>query len=279
MTFLNEFNVSMLISIHPQANPQHVQKALESICHQTLLPDEVVVVKDGRLPRCLDEEIVLWMRKCEIKTKLIELYENSGLAVALNRGLGECAYTWVARMDADDVMNPGRLERQMTFLVQHPEVDVVGSWIIEYDDHMKHMTGIKTVPLGHEEICKFAKWRNPMNHMTVVFRKQAVMRMGGYYESLRKLQDYALWGKMMVAGYKFANIPETLVMVRTGADFISRRSSLNLLPYHLILGLYLWRNKFFRTHELLFYLATRFSMRVMPAASLEALFRVLRKPA
>lgn len=78
------------------------------------------------------------------------------------------------------------------------------------------------MPLTHNEILKFAKKRNPFNHMTIIFKKQAVQNAGGY-QHMPYFEDYWLWARMLKAGYKTKNIDDVLVKVRAGQDMIARR--------------------------------------------------------
>jgi glycosyltransferase involved in cell wall biosynthesis len=227
-----EKDISVLMSVYAKDKPEYLSAALESVFNQTLKPREVVLVKDGQLDTKLDETIKFWEGKEKGILKCIEIEDNIGLAHALNYGLENCSCELVARMDSDDICLKERLEKQIYFL-NTKGVDVVGSYIEERDEKMKCVSGVREVPITHEKIVRYSKWRNPMNHMTVLFKKSAVIAVGGYPDEIKKIQDYVLWVKMIRKEYKFANLPESLVLVRTGACFLDRRGGLDYFKYDL----------------------------------------------
>ena len=122
---------SVLLSVYRKEQPAYLRQSLDSIFTQTLLPDEVVLVKDGPLTDALDEVAEDYCRKYPV-IRVVPLSENQGLGRALNEGLKHCSYDLVARMDTDDVAKPERFEKQIAVFCAHPEMDVVGAWIDEF---------------------------------------------------------------------------------------------------------------------------------------------------
>ena len=257
----NDFSV--LISVYNQEEPEYLNLALESIFKQTLIPREVILVKDGTLTRFLDEVVNFWEKREKGILRVFQLKENVGLAKALNFGLKYCSCEIVARMDSDDIAVKNRFEKQIVFM-KEKQIDISGAYIEERDEKMKHIFGERKVPLSHEDIIRYFRWRNPMNHVTVMFKKNAVLAVGGYPEELRKLQDYGLWGKMIMAGCKFGNIPETLVLVRTGDDFICRRGGLGYFKYEVAVLRYMRRIRYIGFLHFVANLLIRFLVRVSP---------------
>ena len=150
---------------------------------------------------------------------------NRGLGEALSIGSNYCTGDYILRMDSDDISDSQRFEKQMLYVENHPEIDVVGTDIAEFntspDENNKR---VRSCPEKHEDIVNMGKKRNPMNHVSVCMKKQALMKCGGY-QTLLLLEDYYLWLHMIGTGCKFANIHESLVYVRVGNGFNSKRGS------------------------------------------------------
>ena len=155
------------MSVYYKENPSYLDDSLDSIFNQTLKPNEVVLVEDGPLNEELDNVINKYKNKHEC-FKIVKLKENMGLGKALNEGLKYCQYEYVARMDSDDISIPNRFEKQISYLEQHPEIDMLGSNIAEYDEKMTTITGHRIVPENNNEILKMMKKRNPFNPMSVI---------------------------------------------------------------------------------------------------------------
>lgn len=270
----NKFSV--LISVYENDSPEYFNEALCSIWdEQTLKPDEIVLVQDGPVTAELEAVIVNWAKKIENKLVLVRLDKNVGLGKALNKGLQHCSYDYVARMDSDDISLPQRFSAQMEFLKQHPEIDVLGAWIDEYDQTMKNRLFSRTTPLNQENIKKEGLRKNPINHVSVFFKKNAVLGVGGYPEQ-KKAQDYCLWALMLVRGYTFANIPLVLVNVRTGDDFWKRRG-LNYLKHEIDMLNFQRKIGFLNPYYYLTNLVMRCIARSIPAPLKKAAYILARK--
>ena len=146
------------------------------------------------------------------------------MAAALNDGLSKCKYDWVARMDSDDISVCDRFEKQFAFLEKNTNVCVLGGAIGEFLDDDNLIQSIRQTPKKQFEILEQAKTRNPMNHVSVVYRKDHVMEIGGYDENFGKLEDYKLWIDLLCNQKIFANLEDLLVKVRIGNGFYKRRS-------------------------------------------------------
>lgn len=212
---------SVLLSVYKKESPLFLEDSLSSICSQTLCPNEVVLVRDGPLTSELDEVIRKYMDLIDLK--IISLECNSGLGIALNKGLEYCSYEIVARMDTDDIAMSDRFEKQIAILKQYPNVDVVGTWVDEFVGRsIDNVVSVRRLPEYSNDIYTFAKRRNPINHPTVMFKKKAVLAVGGY-QDFPLFEDYYLWIRMLVNGYNFYNIPQSLLYFRTSSDVYKRR--------------------------------------------------------
>ena len=234
---------SVLMSIYYMEDPKYFDLCLKSILiDQTVLPSEIVLVKDGRLTDELESVIEKYQKLFPNIFNIVALESNVGLGSALNIGLKSCKYDLVMRMDSDDVSVPDRFEKQLKYMKKHKDVSVLGGFIGEFKDDKNKIERIKTMPCTYEEVRKYAKFRNPINHMTVCFRKKDVLKVGNY-QPLFYLEDHYLWARLLVNNKKIENLPYVLVYARIGNGFISRRGNKNYIKGWKKLQNYLYKNK------------------------------------
>lgn len=186
---------SVLMSIYKNEKPEYLKKALDSILNQTLLPDEILIVKDGLLTPKLDKTLDEYAAKNKI-IRFLEFEKNRGLGLALREGVLACKNEIIARMDTDDIAKPDRFEKQIQYLKDNPQIALLGSWVTEFSDNENVPDTVTELPCSYEEIKKFAKKRNPFRHMTVLFKKTAVINSGNYRDFLW-FEDYDLWVRML----------------------------------------------------------------------------------
>lgn len=217
---------SVLMSVYKNDSSRFLKLALESIYdNQTRKPDEVVVVFDGPLTEELHNILNSFQKGREDVIKYFPQEVNRGLGEALRVGSEKCTGDYILRMDSDDISDPMRFEKQIAYTEAHPEIDVVGTDIAEFQKSLneKNMR-VRICPKNHDDIVKMSKKRNPMNHVTACIKKSALVKSGGY-KTLLLLEDYYLWLHMIAVGCKLANINESLVYVRVGNGFDSKRGS------------------------------------------------------
>lgn len=272
--------ISVLISVYKREDPSWFTRALHSITlEQTRRPDEVVLVTDGPLTEALEEEIRLLSEELngteEIRFRIIRLPENRQLGRALQAGLKYCSGELIARMDTDDIARPERLELQEAYMNAHPEISACGGEIAEFEKEGA-VIRVKHMPETPEAIRRYGKIRNPLNHMTVMFRKEAVEHAGGY-KHFPLLEDYHLWSRMLAGGAQFGNLPEVLVEARIGSDFAKKRGGWQyFLRYKKLRSLQLhWG--YLNPAEYALSLAATFAMTMQPGRMREKVYRVLRK--
>ena len=212
---------SLLMSVYHGEKATHLKTCFDSIYNQTVPPAEIVLVEDGPLSPVLYDAIAAAEKRFP-QLRRVPLEKNQGLGTALNCGLEACSYDLVARMDTDDICMPTRFEVQTAFMDSHPDIDVLGTWIAEFDDTPENVVGIRSLPENHDDIFRFGKKRNPINHPTVMFRRQAVIACGGY-QPCPLFEDYYLWGRMLHQGYHFHNLQQPLLLFRRSAEMIRRR--------------------------------------------------------
>lgn len=214
---------SVCTSVYKNDKPEFVRDALDSmLVDQTVKPTEIVLVQDGPVPEELSLLLSEYKEKYLEVMHIIRLEKNGGLGNALKLGVENAKYNIIARMDSDDICLPDRFERQLAYLEANPECDIVGGQMTEFIDTPDNIVGRREVPLTNKEIYEFMKSRCALNHVTVMFRKAAVLKAGNYQDWFWN-EDYYLWVRMMMTGCKFANIPDIAVNVRSGADQYARR--------------------------------------------------------
>lgn len=214
---------SICMSVYKSDNPEYVRMALDSmLVYQTVAPSEIVMVQDGPIPNELSSLLQEYEGNYPSVMHVIRLEKNGGLGNALKLCVENSKYDFCARMDSDDICLPDRFEKQLAFITEHPEVDIVGGQMTEFIETPDNIVGHRYVPLTNDEIYKYMKSRCALNHVTVMFRKEVVLRAGNYQDWFWN-EDYYLWVRMMKAGCKFANIPDVAVNVRSGADQYARR--------------------------------------------------------
>ena len=235
-----EEKYSVLMSVYHRECPEYLRESLMSILTQTVKTDDLILVCDGPLTEELDWVIEEFEKEYPDVMRVHHLDCNQGLAAALNAGLVLCKHDLVARMDTDDLAMPDRCRLQLEKFREDPELTIVGGAVEEFEDSPDRITAHKSMPESHEQIREYARVRNPFNHPTVMYRKSAVLAVGGYPEEMLH-EDYSLWAELLLAGARGYNLPQTLVRMRTGNDLYARRGGAR----YLIQGIKL-RWKFYR---------------------------------
>lgn len=212
---------SLLLPVYENDDPAQFTRAFSSsVQAQTLPPAEVVLVQDGPVPDALATAIDEAVAAAPVPVNHVRIEERGGLANALTTGLAACSHDIVARMDADDVSLSTRFERQIHRLEEG--LDLVGTGMFEFADDTSAVIGRRTPPTGADTIARYARFHDPFNHPTVMYRRAAVDRAGGY-EDIGLMEDYWLFARMIHTGARVDNLPDALVMYRVGAGAYSRR--------------------------------------------------------
>lgn len=213
---------SVLMSLYDKEKPEYFRQCIYSITNQSILPDQIVIVKDGKLTAELDTELEKWVSLNPSLYTIIPLKTNQGLGIALSEGIKYCRNELIARMDTDDIAMLFRFEKQLKEFIIDSELDICGSSIVEFEDTPKNIVSKRIVPLQDADIKKYQKYRDAFNHMTVMYKKSTVLKAGNY-QSCLLMEDTLLWVHMIQVGAKCKNIQEPLVYVRVGNDMYKRR--------------------------------------------------------
>lgn len=212
---------SVLMSVYRKEHPDYLKQALDSVFLQTVKANQVVLVEDGPLTPELDSVINDYCARYP-ELDIIPLPENRGLGLALAEGLKHCKYELVARMDSDDISRPDRFEIQLAAFRDNQTIDICGSHMLEFEGDVSNVVTKRRVPLTDEEIKHYQMRRDGLNHVTVMFKKSAVLAAGNY-QHCPLMEDTLLWVNMFKNGAVAINIDDYLVNVRIGKDMFERR--------------------------------------------------------
>lgn len=268
---------SVIMPFYKGDQASHVDAALASLDQQSLRASEIVLVQDGPVGNDLDQMVLTWEAKMP-ELRRVVLSENQGLSAALNAGISAASHEWLARMDADDICKSDRFEKQWALIQSQPDLAILGSWIEEYDEEMQNFMALRRLPTHHEEIYQYARWRCPFNHMTVMYRKSVVEKLGMYKNFGAVGDDYELWARFLVNGYKSANISEALVLARTGhAMFSERRRGMKYLRSEIREINALYNLGLLKPWHYLFHFTVKSIVRLSPPFLVKFIYKGIRK--
>ena len=205
--------VSVIMSVYNGS--QFIAEAVESILTQSFEDFEFIIINDGSTDAT--QQII---ESYDDKRIVMVKQENRGLTKSLNIALQMARSQFVARQDADDVSLPSRLDKQVEYLHSHPEVVLLGTGITQIDEHGR-MLGNYIYPREHYALRRrLYRTGNPLPHSTLMFRSDAVRKIGGYNELFLKAQDVDLILRVM-EHHRISSIPEPLVKLRYRTDSVS----------------------------------------------------------
>ncbi len=220
--------IAVILPVYKKDKTDYLSKSVESILYQTYRDVHLYIGVDGPVGNDLHKCLELLEQQNMVSVEWFP--ENRGLACVLNDLLEICfkeGYEYIARMDADDISMTDRLEKQIAYLKQHPEIDVVGGSIDEIDGNGNSRNKTIVYPEGSEECRAFFSKRNPHAHPAVLFRKSFFDKLNGkkYRPEYRQNQDTMLWFDGLMAGTQQANIPDVVLRFRmTDTMFKKRRN-------------------------------------------------------
>lgn len=254
-------NFSVCTSVYKNDKPCYIQQAFNSLINQTLKPSEIIVVVDGPISSDI-ESVLKYYIDNEPLFKVHYLEQNVGLGNAMNLALGLATYDIVARMDSDDISVPDRFEKQINILKENPNISIIGGAILEFIETPSNALGKRVCPLSNAEIKNYMKSRCGFNHVTVMFRKNDVLKAGGYKDWFWN-EDYYLWIRMMMNNCLFMNIEDVLVNVRVGKDMYARRGGLKYFKSEYKLQKFMLKNKVINFFRFFYNVSARFIIEIL----------------
>jgi len=226
--------VSVLLPVYNGG--RYLKAAIKSILSQTLADFELIIVNDGStdrtreiIERFQDSRIVAFHR------------DNHGLAASLNFGLQVARTPFVARMDADDLCLPDRLETQVAEIESQPDIAALGGHAVIIDDEGRNTAQVCTPPENHEDILKgILELRgDTFLHPTTILRKDTVLAVGGYNERFFVSQDIDLWLRLGAVA-RLGSLPRVVLKFRQHQDSISRSRRRDGLTFGMVARICYW---------------------------------------
>ena len=197
---------SVLMSVYAKEEPVYLDTAIQSMLDQTVRTDDFVIVCDGPLTAELDAVLERHLAQNPAILHLVRLPQNIGTGAALN----------ISVLD--------RCERQLKEFAEDDRLTVVGGNILEFTEEPAKPVSRRLVPCDNEGIQKYARRRQPFNNMTVMYKRSAVLKVGGY-KAMTRSEDYDLYVRILHEGYYCKNINDDLVFARIKENAADRRTS------------------------------------------------------
>lgn len=194
----------------------YLNSAIESILRQTYYDFEFLIINDAST----DDSLKTIQSFADPRIVVHTNPANMGQTKSLNVGLSLAKGKFIVINDADDLSMPSRIERLFSYITKHPECVVVGSsaYIMDRDGRVNRAFMKRTRP---EEIDLSILHDTPVIHGSVIMNKEVIVKAGGYDDTFKICQDYALWSSLVRRGMKIANLNDILVVIRHYADSIS----------------------------------------------------------
>lgn len=190
-------------------NHHYLSQAVGSILTQTIRDLELIIVEDPSESSGAD----VIASFADPRVTYIRNAQRTSLTQQHNAGMHRARGEFICRFDADDISEPARLERELAFLSDHPDCDVVGTWLTIIDE-TDHVTGLRRYPTEHAEIVAAMRSFNPVANSSVMFRRELLERFGDRREEVLAAEDYDWYSKLAAGGARFATIPEFLIRYR-----------------------------------------------------------------
>ncbi len=230
---MTKYLFSVILPIHKDITSIQLSECINSLISQTLKPTEIIIIFDGVVSNDIEILIINKFTNLDISYLIIKNEINKGPGYSRNLAINFSSYNIVAFMDADDYSISNRFELQIP-LIANNMYDIVGGQIAEFYENIDDLISIRRVPLNSIDIKRQLKKKSTMNNVTVAMKKDILIKHGGFPEIYHG-EDYLLWIKLAENNYKFFNINEILVKVRTDRNFLTRRFSEQQLNNNVIL--------------------------------------------
>lgn len=209
--------ISVLLSVFNE--DKYIKSSIESLviaCNNACGNNyEIIVVNDNSNHKCS----MILNNICNKYSNIIIINneENLGLPSSLNKAFDKAKNTFIARMDADDICEPNRFVKQLNFLIDNPNIDILGSNASLINMNSDKI-GQTEMPLTHDNIIKRLEFNNPMIHPSIIMKSKVLEELGGYDEKLMRAQDLDLWHRASKHGFKFSNINDSLIRYRVNQN-------------------------------------------------------------
>jgi glycosyltransferase involved in cell wall biosynthesis len=211
--------ISVVIPVYN--GDRFLPEAIESVLGQSRQDVEILLVDDGSTDG--SQGVMKRYARLDKRVRFIA-QENRGRCEAANRGLEEARFDWVARLDADDVFLPRKIERQLQYLAEHPGARVIGTHGCFINEEGRRLGFIGTAgPFDEKDFRKFVENGVPLRfiHSSVLMHRPTVLDAGGYRPEFRQVEDTDLWNRLAEKGHLLLTVPEPLVLYRIHGRSVS----------------------------------------------------------
>lgn len=269
---MTEIKISVLASVYKSEKAPYLERALQSIyTDQTMKPEEIILVQDGPLGDDLIRVISAWKEKLEDSLVLLINEQNVGLTKSLIKGIEIARGKYIARMDTDDISLPERFEKQYNYLEEHPDIDVLGGAIQEFNSQNENL-GVRVFPLDNDSAKKYIYKGSPVAHPAAMIRRKLFEDGINYNENYRTTQDLALWFDVLAAGYKINNLPDIVLKFRRDQDVYRRRANKKDSKMELAIHLAGIKKLFGFSPIKNLYPIARYTMRLLPYSLIKMMY-------
>jgi glycosyltransferase involved in cell wall biosynthesis len=213
--------VSIVMATYSGDDITHLKLAVDSILNQSYQNIEFIIVVDGSINKIQDAYISELANHGVVQ--VLKNHNNMGPAFSRNMGISAAHGSYIAIMDADDISTPDRLSHQLNYILVN-NLDLISSYLVVIDEHCLPY-GYREVPISPDSVRKFAPFRCPL-HNPSAFGKSIVFKRLFYSPNLRVSEDYDLWIRALIQGYKLGNTKHLCVLYRQSRADISKRIGL-----------------------------------------------------
>ena len=221
---MNAHHISVIIATYKGEKPEYLDRALRSIWDdQKRKPDEIVLVEDGPLTTGLCSVVDAWKEILESRLVVIEKPVNQGLAAALNDAIEVAHGDLIARMDSDDISLPDRFMLQEQYMDEHPEVDILGGSIREFNDEGT-LSAVQRYPATMQEVLRTMYKASPLAHPTVMYRSSFFKAGYRYSSKYHICEDVTMWYDAAAGGRVINSLQDVLLEFRRNPSVMQRRS-------------------------------------------------------
>ena len=264
--------ISVLMSVYHSEKAEYLNRSLQSVWDdQSLKPNQIVLIEDGPLGEELHKVIDKWKERLQDVFCIVKNEKNIGLTKSLNKGIQYITSELIARADSDDISMPTRFALQEKFLAEHPDVDILGGAMQEFNED-NDCLNVRRYPSTHEQARKYIMKASPLAHPSVMMRKKIFDEGLRYNEEYRTSQDVALWFDALNAGYHIANLDDIILLFRQNSSVFKRRGRAKAWNEFKIYIKGIYRKKGLFTFYYVYPLS-RLLFRLMPARLIEFIYK------
>lgn len=264
--------ISVLMSVYHFEKAEYLNRSLQSVWDdQSLKPNQIVLIEDGPLGTELHKVIDEWKERLQDVFCIVTNEKNIGLTKSLNKGIQYITSELIARADSDDISMPTRFALQEKFLAEHPDVDILGGAMQEFNEE-NDCLNVRRYPSTHEQARKYIMKASPLAHPSVMMRKKIFDEGLRYNEEYRTSQDVALWFDALNAGYHIANLDDIILHFRQNSSVFKRRGRAQAWNEFKIYIKGIYRKKGLFTFYYVYPLS-RLLFRLMPARLIELVYK------